>query len=75
MVRRVIAPAAPEEESIQLFSEPISEIINYWTGIQGDHSGCDKPPIDTDTNVAFWYKLLIIKRNFRFDVNGRFDTT
>ena len=23
------------------------------TGIQGDHSGCDKPPVKTKTNVAF----------------------
>ena len=21
--------------------------------VQGDHSGCDKPPVDTKTNVAF----------------------
>ena len=23
------------------------------TGLQGDHSGCDKPPIDTKPNVVF----------------------
>ena len=43
--------------------------------VQGDHSSCDKPHIDTKTNVAFYCKLLILKRNFCFDVNGRFVTT
>ena len=43
--------------------------------IQGDHSGCDKPPVDFKTKVAFQYMGLIIKQNFCYEVNGRFDTT
>ena len=43
--------------------------------IQGDHSGCAKPPIDNTTKVLFQYMGLILKRNFCLDVNGRFGTT
>ena len=43
--------------------------------IQGDHSPCSQPPVDTKTNVAFYYMGLILKRNFCFAVNGRYETT
>ena len=36
---------------------------------------CVKPPVDTKKKVAFYYMGLILKRNFCFVVNGRFDTT
>ena len=37
--------------------------------IQGDHSGCDKPPIEIKTKVPFWYEEFILKRNICFGVN------
>ena len=43
--------------------------------VQGDHAGCIKPHVDTKTKVAFLYNEHILKWNFCFDVNGRFDTT
>ena len=43
--------------------------------VQGDHSGCDKPPVDTKAKVAFQYKEHILKHNSCFDVNGRFGPT
>ena len=43
--------------------------------LQGDHSGCVRPPVDIKTNVAFQYMLIILKHNFWFHANGRFDTT
>ena len=27
------------------------------TKVQGDHSGCDKPPVDIKTHVPFWPSL------------------
>ena len=33
--------------------------------VQGDHSGCAKPPVDNDMKVA-----LILKCNFLINVNG-----
>ena len=51
----------------------------YGTGVskilQGDHSGCAKPPVDIKTKVAFEYLGLILKRNFCFDIYRRFVTT
>ena len=43
-------------------------IINV---VQGVHSGCFKPSVDTKTKVAFLYMGLIPKWNFCFDVNQR----
>ena len=43
--------------------------------LQGDHSGCFKPPVDIKTKVHFLYEELIPKRNICFGVNGRFETT
>ena len=43
--------------------------------VQGDHSSCAKPPIDIKTEVPFYITDSILKWNFCFDVNGRFDTT
>ena len=43
--------------------------------IQGDHSGSFQPPVDIKMNVAFQNMLLILKRNFCFDVNRRLGTT
>ena len=43
--------------------------------LQGDHSGCAKPPLEIKTKVPFLYMDLILKRNICFDVNGRFATT
>ena len=45
-----------------------------YTG-PGDHSGCDKPPVDSKTKLRFSYIGLILKCNFCFGVNGRFGTT
>ena len=38
--------------------------------IQGDHSGCSRGLGNIKTRVAFQHKLLILKRNFCFDVNN-----
>ena len=38
--------------------------------IQGDHSGCIKPPVDIKTKGSVYTKC-----NICFGVNGRFDTT
>ena len=38
--------------------------------VQGDHSGCDKPPVDIKTKIQ-----LILKRNFYFGAKRRFVTT
>ena len=43
--------------------------------VQGDYSGCVKPLVDIKTNFAFQYMLIIVKHNFGFEVNGRFETT
>ena len=43
--------------------------------VQGDTSGWWKPPVDIDLQVAFYYKVLILKRNFQINVNGRFWTS
>ena len=32
---------------------------NIIAGVQGDHSGCARPPVDIKMNVAFQYMLLI----------------
>ena len=39
--------------------------------VQGDHSACSKPLVDDDLKVAFYDKVLILKRNFHINVNGR----
>ena len=39
--------------------------------VQGDHSACSKPLVDNDLKVAFYDKVLILKRNFHINVNGR----
>ena len=38
-------------------------VVNSF--IQGDTSVCAKPPVDIDVKVAFYYKDLILKRNFK----------
>ena len=43
--------------------------------LQGDHSGCAKPPVDVETKVPFQYTGLKVKQNFYFDVNRNFGTT
>ena len=43
--------------------------------IQGDHSGCAKPPVDIKTKVPFYYEAHVLKQNFCFEVNGRFGPT
>ena len=43
--------------------------------LQGDTSGCDEPPVDFNTTVLIWPGLARQKRNFCFEVNGRFVTT
>ena len=53
----------------------VEAVLRKTSTIQGDHSGFDKPPVDPKTNVAFKYKLLLLKQNFSLDVNGRFGTT
>ena len=40
--------------------------------VQGDTSGCSKPPFDADVKVALYYKDLMLQRNFQINVNGRF---
>ena len=42
--------------------------------IQGDYSGCDKPPVDIKTKILFQYEELILKHNTCFGVNGRFES-
>ena len=49
--------------------------LNY---LQGDHSACAKPPVDFTTKVPLWPSLpwpARPKRNFCFEVNGRFCTS
>ena len=44
--------------------------------VQGDHSGCVKPPVDIKTKVPFEYVAHTCTKTQPFvDVNGRFDTT
>ena len=43
--------------------------------MQGDHSGCAKPPVDIKTKVPIQNEELILKRNICFGVNRRFVTT
>ena len=47
-------------------------VEKYRTEIQGDHSTCSKPIVDIDLKVAFYYKVIILKRNFQINVKGRF---
>ena len=47
----------------------------FAKSIQGDTSGRTKPPVDIDVKVAFYYKGLLLKRNFQINVNGRFGPT
>ena len=51
------------------------DIIFEHITVQGDTSDSSKPHVDINTKLAFQYKLLILKRNFCFDVNRRFGTT
>ena len=61
---------------ISRFAHPATDRLRktekeeIWAVLQGDHPGYDKPIIYDKTNVAFQYKLLILKRNFCFDVTG-----
>ena len=53
---------------------PLVIPVFFWKGrewVQGDHSGCFKPPVDTKTNIALLYMFLISKQNFCFGVNER----
>ena len=43
--------------------------------VQGDTSGCGETPVDTKTTVLFYPGLARPKRNFCFEVKGRFATT
>ena len=38
--------------------------------VQGDHSPWRKPPVDIDVKVVSWYKVLILKRNFKSLLTG-----
>ena len=49
--------------------------IQLYPAVQGDTSGRIKPPVDIKAKDVFQYKLFILKRNFCFDVNGRFGPT
>ena len=40
------------------------------TIIKGDHSGCCLGLVDIKTKLTFQYMLIILKRNFCFDVNN-----
>ena len=53
------------------------EIIRHmwYLRVQGDHSGCVKPPVDIKTKVPFWYEANVLKRKLCFGVNGRFEST
>ena len=52
------------------------EAVDKCTSIQGDHSGCVKPPIDIKrTNVPLQYEAHELKRNLCFDVNRMLGTT
>ena len=46
-----------------------------FSSLQGDHSGCVKPPFDIKTKVPFQYEAHVLRRNLCFGVNRRFDTT
>ena len=46
--------------------------------MQGDHSGCDKPPVDAvdiKAKVPLEYEAHVLKSKLCFGVNGRFVTT
>ena len=49
----------------------ISLKFDQMNSVQGDHSRCSQPPVDTKPKVAFHYMGLILKQNFCFDVRGR----
>ena len=46
----------------------IAAVIILNRNVQGDTSGCLKPPVDIELKVAFYYKVLILKRIFHINV-------
>ena len=68
-VRRRLPVRAREETGEELSKPQFSSMI------QGETSRCAKSQFDFKTKVALWPGLARPKRNFCFDVNGRFCTT
>ena len=56
----------------QLREELLDAHLKWWfqKSIQGDTSGCSLGFVEVKTKVAFQYMLLILKRDFCFDVNN-----
>ena len=50
-------------------------LLEEGEAVQGDHSGCAKPPVDFETNILYKYEPYVLKRNLCFIVNMRFGTT
>ena len=48
------------------YNKPSAKIVT----VQGDHSCCSQPPVDTRTKVAFYYIGLTLKWNFCFMSTG-----
>ena len=38
--------------------------------LEGDYSGCSLGLVDIKTKIAFQYMLLLLKRNFSFNINN-----
>ena len=47
----------------------------FQQAVQGDRAAWTKPPVDIDVKVAFYYKNLILKRNFQMKSTGGFVQT
>ena len=52
----------PEDLGGGLHCFPSSTLHCLQSPVQGDHSGCAKPPVDIDLKVAFYNKAPILKR-------------
>ena len=62
------------EQQPTLFQSSFRENCS-WISVQGDTSGCAKPPVDFKTKVLFWPCLAWPKQNLCFEVNERLCTT
>ena len=58
-----------------LFAVMVGIPLLLLASLQGDHSGCDKPPVDIKTKAPFYYEAHVLKRDIDFGVNWRFVTT
>ena len=73
-VRGEAVPAQVEiSEERQVLKGPENSLP--FIPLQGDHSGCVKPPVVIKTKYEYEYEAHVLEHNYCFDVNGRFDST